>query len=299
MRQGVEFIFEQVTHLQEDYFLTGFAPRPLFKASLFKKGVLRAYCYLHLSQEARAISLPQLPFGGIWILKQVNFELLEEWVAFIQLEVSRLNCQSLTFIQPPTAYEPFSDGIQYLLSKMGFTLDSLLNHQLLLGKEAMQQANCHFFSNKIMTDPQISIRTEQFEGLEPLERILRWNQLKGYSPTLSLERLSTQISQFPQRYYLISIHHQGKAVAHSVALQLTARSLFYAYSGFEPQAKIKNLGACMLEQLITLGLDLNVDFLDLGSSDLGTQANHSLIFFKSKFANAYQNKTAWTKQLIQ
>jgi hypothetical protein len=297
MKQGIEFVFEPISQVREDYFLTGFAPQPLYKASLFKKGILRVYCYFHKTVEGKVISLPEVPFGGIWIIDHVNFELLQEWVAFILIEVSRLNCHSVTFIQPPAAYEPFADAIQYLFFKMGFILENTLNYQILAGKNAIQQYNDFSFGKKMATNPEVRVLTKPLTESKPLENIQHWNQCKGYRPTLSLDRLMIQMAKFPSRYHLISILQEEKAVAHTVAVQLTSSSLFYAYSGFDSQASLKNLGACMLEQLIVLGKDLQVDFIDLGSSDLGHRVNHSLVFFKSKFANSYQNKTVWTKQL--
>ena len=64
-----------------------------------------------------------------------------------------------------------------------------------------------------------------------------------------------------------------------------------------PKITLKNGGELILHELFQLAVEQKVDFIDLGSSDLVEGANHSLMFFKSRFGNDISNKITWIKNI--
>ncbi|GHB34003.1 hypothetical protein [Mongoliitalea lutea] len=296
MNIGIDFKFEKVINQKEDFFLIQFSPQPLYKATIVKNGKVRAFCYISISIEKEAISLPNLPFGGVWVIGKVGSLILENWLAYICQELKNLSCKKLTILQPPLAYEHHSDLIQYIFHIQGFEFKSMVIHQMIEGKKNVQKL-AQEFGSKLSRNEKLEISYGPVISLEFLNQIQLWNQQKRYDSLIPIELLAIQISQFPERYFHISLNYKGNMVAHTLAVQLTSNSLYYAYSGFDSNVPVKNLGEYMLEYLVQLGKTLKVDFIDLGSSDLGKHANHSLIFFKSKFSNTYQTKSIWSKNL--
>jgi hypothetical protein len=54
-------------------------------------------------------------------------------------------------------------------------------------------------------------------------------------------------------------------------------------------------GDFLLLELFLLAKDQKVDFIDLGSSDVGECPNYNLMFFKSRFSNEISSKMTWYK----
>lgn len=299
---GYQLVISSSRETEKDYFLANipvFATGEQFDFCLVKKDTIKATITLAFTDDGEAISLPGVPFGGFWIKEQFGSEILDIFIKSVLKELGTRGISRLKLHQAPKPYEATVDQINYLLFKNGFQLDSVLSHQFLIGrkkiKKLIQKSNPKIQSKIKALNLKSTHGSISSFGF--LEQIKNWNQQRGYQVNYDEKRLIQQVSEFPDRYFLIQIYERGNAVGLCLAVKLTSNSLYYFLSAFDPKSTLKLGGELILNELFLLANEQKVDFIDLGSSDLVDKANHSLIFFKSRFSNDISNKTTWSRDI--
>ncbi|GAB3217461.1 hypothetical protein J0A67_00475 [Algoriphagus aestuariicola] len=264
-----------------------------------KKGKVKASITFAISERAEAISLPQSPFGGIFVEISLSSAELEKFVKAVVEELRRRQISLVKIVQPPKPYESGFDLINYLLYKNGFAQESVLSHQFFIGKKKIKKL-AKKEQSKFQTKAKemgAKVQAGPIQNFGFLQEIRAWNREKGFDANFDDKRLIAHVSEYPERYFLISVLKEDKAVAHTLAVQLTPDSFYYFLSAIQPRCALKNVGELCLFQLFQLAAEHNSNFIDLGSSDTDAGANHSLIFFKSRFSNDVCNKISWSLML--
>lgn len=264
-----------------------------------KKGKTKASITFAISDDFEAVSLPQSPFGGIFVEMSLSSSALELFIQAVVEELRRRHVRSVRIVQPPKPYEPNLDLINYLLFKNGFVQESMLSHQFFIGKKKIKKLvkkEQPKFQAKTR-EAGLKVQVGPIQNFGFLQDIRSWNREKGYEANFEDKRLIAQVADYPERYFLISVLKDGQAVAHTLAVKLLPDSLYYFLTAIQSKAALKGLGELCLFQLFQLASDQNSNFVDLGSSDTDSGANHGLIFFKSRFSNDISNKITWTLKL--
>jgi hypothetical protein len=264
-----------------------------------KKEAILASLTIALSPEGVAISLPKSPFGGIWSEGDLSSFALEQFIQELLSKLKEMGVHSIRLIQAPKPYVPQHDLITYLLQKSGFRLENMSSHQFFVGKEKIEEfvKNARPKYSLKIKESNLEIRVGSLQEFQFLYEIGDWNSQRGYEVRFDENRLISQVSDYPERYYLISVFHKNKALAHTVAVKLTEDSMYYYLSAIDPKTTLKGLGELLLFQLFQLAAEQKSAFIDLGSSEIESGPNHSLIYFKSRFSNDISNKTTWTRTL--
>ncbi|MDO9550950.1 hypothetical protein [Rhodonellum sp.] len=301
-KSDFKFSLEESDLPDHDYFLMNFHPEnavQYLRATLVKKGQLKAEIFLSVNDAHEAISIPNAPFGGFWIHESTSSESISFFIETLIISLKQRNVTSITAIQAPLMYCHHSDLVGYLLHSAGFEAKRILNHQFFEGKKKLKK-----FSLELVLKYQkktkslgLQVMVGNIQNFGFLKEIRSWNQYRGYVSNISESRLVQQVSSFPERYFVITIWEEGKAIAHALAVKLTSDSLYYYLSAIDPKSQSKIAGELIMVHLLKLAAEQKVSFLDLGSSDLEGQPNHSLMFFKSKFSNASENKIFWHKTI--
>jgi len=264
-----------------------------------KKGKTKASLTLAISKDLEAISLPQSPFGGVWIEDNLSSSALQAFLAALLEDLRQRKVTLVRIVQPPKPYELNGDLINYLLFKLGFGQESVLSHQFFIGKKKIkklvQQESAKYFSKT--KDLGLKILAGPIQNFGFLHDIKSWNQDRENDILFDHSRLISRVSEFPERYFLISLLKDGKAIAHTLGVKLLPDSIYYFLSATLPKSTIKNLGELCLFQLFQLASDQKLNFIDFGSSDSDSGANHNLMFFKSRFSNDISNKVSWILNL--
>lgn len=264
-----------------------------------KKGKVKIWITLAITSDQRAISLPNLPFGGFWCEKGLNSSILESFIEFLTGKLKARGVKSITIVQAPKNYECHSDLVNYLLFKLGWNLKNVLSHQFYTGSKKITKfllAEGPRIRRKLKA-AGLATSHHSISSFEFLKKIKAWNSQKGYESSLIEDHLVQQVSSYPERYFLLKLEKGEEVVGFVLAVLLTPNSLYYFLSGLDSTKEIKGGGDFLLFELFLLAKEQKVDFIDLGSSDLGARANHSLIFFKARFSNDISNKMSWSKEL--
>lgn len=265
-----------------------------------KKGKAVGSISFRFSDDMHAVSLPEAPFGGFFFYEKISSSSIDSFIKAVSKELVCQGMKSVTISQAPKPYELQADLINYLLFKNDFVQHGLLSHHFFIGKKKIKKLSRNEAVRLQAKSKGCDWRVSHapISNFSFLSNIRSWNQQKGYDVTIDENRLVQQVSQFPERYYLISLRNKSEVLGYSLGVQLTPGSFYYFLSALNPNVTIKNGGEIMLIQLFNLGAEKKVDFIDLGSSDLGREANHNLMFFKTRFSNDISNKVTWARQLI-
>lgn len=297
-----ELLVRPSSEVKQAYFLRNFETAGFLEHLEYrwaKKGKIKVSLTLAISKNREAISLPQAPFGGIWIQESLSSASLEGFIRAVLDDLRLREVSLFQLTQPPKPYEENLDLINYILFKVGFVQESLLSHQFYIGKKKIKKLVQKEQSKYVAKSKEsgLKIQVGSILNFGFLQDIRAWNQARGYDVRFDDTRLITQVSEFPERYFLISVVKGDKAIAHTLAVKLLSDSIYYYLTASEPKSPVKNLGEICLFHLFQLASDQKVNFIDLGSSDSGLSANHKLIFFKSRFSNDISNKVTWTFNL--
>lgn len=293
-----------ISTLKEDkeYFLSNFQSESFQDQLDFiwdKNQKAKASITFAISKSGEAVSLPQAPFGGFWIHDSLSSSSLEAFILAVIEEMSHRGIQSICLTQSPKPYEPQFDLINYLLFKNGFEQTKVLSHHFFLGKKKIKKL-VQKESTKLQKKSRnsgLNISHSPISNFGFLKDIRLWNTQKGYEVAIDENRIIQQVSEYPDRYFLITMSKNEEAIGYSLGVKLTSDSIYYFLSAINPKISVKNGGELILYELFLLAVEEKVDFIDLGSSDLAEGANHSLMFFKSRFSNDICNKITWVKKI--
>lgn len=288
--------------IQKDYFLSnlereGFAE---FLDFCFEKnGKTKISISIAITTDGQAVSIPKAPFGGFWCAKGVSSDTIENFIENLQTELKLLEVKHLRLTQAPKPYEPFSDLINYLLFKLAFSQINILCHHSFIGTKNIKKylRNEEPKIRKKLQASSLSISHGAIANFEFLKQIKLWNSRKGYQVDIDENQLINQVSEFPERYFIIQLNSQDGPVGYALAVKLTSNSVYYFLSAIDSSRMIQNGGDFLLYELFLLAKEQKVDFIDLGSSHTESGPNHSLMFFKSRFSNDISNKITWEKHL--
>lgn len=296
------FSFRELEGGEHDYFLAGlkFVPEATyFQCELYKKEQIKLEIQVALYPGGRAVSLPKVPFGGFWMYGNIISTVFVSFLKYLISFLKDKGAKEIEVTQPPCLYMPYTDWIEYFLQKEGFELVHMLNHQFFEGKKRMK-AELRVLSSKYtkkIKDNNLKVSLGNIQSFNFLNEIRTWNQARGYKITFDENQLITQVSTFPERYFVITVMQEGEPVGHALAVKLTSKSVYYFLSAIDPKSKAKLAGELIMVNLLKLAVEQKVSFLDLGSSEIEGKPNHSLIFFKSKFSNSSHNKITWRLKL--
>ena len=286
--------------LAKDYFLANIPASGLQYVHFEdqKKGKVKIWITVVITHDDHAASLPNSPFGGFWCEKGLNSTALEKFIEMVTEYLKARGVKSLTIVQPPKNYEPYSDLVNYLLFKLGWDLKKILSHQFYSGSKKIEKY--------LMTEgPKIRKKLKAsglttshhpISNFDFLKKIKAWNSLKGYESSINEDYLVQQVSSYPERYFLLKLEKGEQVLGFVLAVLLTSNSIYYFLSGLDSSKESKGGGDFLLFELFLLAKEQKVDFIDLGSSDLGDRANHNLMFFKARFSNDISNKLTWSKE---
>lgn len=287
----------------KDYFLAQIPPSDLgqfLDFYLVKKEKKKAWITFFIADKGNeAVSLPQAPFGGIWMESKLHSDQIDFFLNLVMGELRRRGVQQIEIIQAPKPYQENHDLMDYLLFKSGFQVQKILAQQFFLGKKKIkkfiQKEEGKFLRKE--KEAKINVYQGPIQNFGFLKSIQAWNKERGYDISIDESKLVRQVSEFPDRYFLISLEKEGVAFAHTLAVRLTKNSLYYFQSAINPKSSVKNSGEILLFHLFKLAAELGVELIDLGSSDQPDSPNHSLLFFKSRFSNDISNKVTWVRKL--
>lgn len=267
---------------------------------LLKKEKEKAILKMVILQNGEAVSLPNLPFGGVWVSGQIHSEELQFFVKEVLQELQLRKCSAVKIIQPPKPYEKYSDLIGNVLFKEGFTPELVHSHQFFLGKKKLKSEVKAFSdrNRKSLHSLDLNVKIGPVQNLNFLKDIRNWNSERGYLTLFDENRLIHQVSVFPERYFRISLMQRSEAIAHCLAVKLLPDSIYYYLSAIRPNSNISNGGDLLLQSLFQLAAEQKTEFIDLGSSEVDSEINSGLMFFKARFSNDVSNKVTWTRRFF-
>lgn len=287
-----------------DYFLRNF-PIQGFSDQLdflwIKKGKVRASISFAISKEGEAISLPQSPFGGFWLEESLSSEAMEGFIRAMMQEFSKRGITQLSITEAPKPYSSSNDLVNYLLFRCGFEQKEVVCHHFFIGRRKIKNLVLKERPGFLLKEKEAGVKViyGPIQNFGFLEEIKSWNLQRGYSVNLDENRIVQQVSDYPGRYFLITILKNKEAIGHSLCVKLTSDSLYYFQSALNPKVPLKNGGELIFHKLFQIAVEQKAEFIDLGSSDLEMSANHSLMFFKSRFANDISNKITWRYKILK
>jgi hypothetical protein len=269
----------------------------IYKCCLLKKDKTAVKIFFAVSGR-QIISLPDAPFGGFWSEQPFSAVAFLDFIKHLSAFFKKKGFQSMSIIQAPCLIEPKSEYFEYLLSQVSFQPTSTLYHLMSKGKQIIAEKAQYLTLNYAdrMCRHHFTFKIDLVLDCKFLQKITEWNLKRGYAITWSAEKLEKDIQSFPSKYYVITVFRGDEPVGYVLAVRLSTSQLYYFLSAINPENQYVYTGEFLMMGLFQLAASLEIDTLDLGSSQLGSIPNFSLLHFKKRFSNAGGNKVTWTKK---
>ena len=187
---------------------------------------------------------------------------LEAFMMAVIEELEGRGIKSITITQAPKPYQPYADLISYLLFRSGFVQEKVVSHQFFIGRKKLKKLAQKEFSKlqakSKNSDLQVSHSSISNFGF--LKEIKSWSTQKGYGIAVDEKRIVQQVSEYPHRYFLITLSKNAEPIGYSLGVKLTSNSLYYFLSAINPKITVKNGGELIINELFQLAVEQKVDF---------------------------------------
>ena len=264
------FTREDYLHVNSDVDILNFNHEDSFINYVIKNSV--AYCPYQSS-----FSL----FSG-----KLHIEIIFKFIESLKGKVTKVS-----FTLPPLFYLEAKDQLNVLLDA-GFKITRIEIAQFIPEITNLKSGLNAGNKNLINKKDQIEIETRQLsinELDECYEMLLENSHLKGYSLTMTKERVHLLMKTFPSHFLLYGTYLKGELIATSVSIRISNQILYqYAWAHKEDYKKLSPL--VYHNYFLSQELGTEVKQFDLGVSSLEGKINRGIFRFKKNLGASFSKK---------
>jgi len=293
------FLFNSLSYLAFNY-----CEDDLFSFFLVSHPQKEVLGEIHFVREKKktATSLPRSPFGSLDFKNGLDVVLIMKFMRKLTNWLTQRGFKHIRIRHYPAGYRPGKSKIfMFALQKLDYTISEVVpNHHINTDAYGLESK----FHNMEIRRLQKCRNADMICKEVPLKKMRDiYNFIKscrderGHDLSLSFERLHLLVQQFPERYKLFEVVHQGEVIAATIAVKVSDDILY----NFYPASSIRFNNYSPMVLLISYMYDYarNNDFnmIDLGTSSLKNGHNFSLIAFKERVGGQATLKYTFEKSL--
>ncbi len=254
-----------------------------------------------LIRDAKAISLPESPFGSFELNETITINVLNDFVCFIFERLQKKHVNNIEISTFPQIYEQQASAkINYVLSNNGFKiLATDINHHIPIeGNFKNRIISMQFRKLKKCKKEGLIFKEENLSKLEDIYFfILKCRNERGQILSMDYHQLRNATNCSPERYKLFSVFKEGERLAATVAVIVNEEILYNFYPASKLAFKALSPMVFLTEGLFDYCRRNDYKILDLGTSCMGNQPNTGLINFKEGIGGESSLKFVFEKSL--
>ena len=262
-----------------------------------KKSVEGKFCLV--IQENKGFSPFNAPFGSVDISKSIAPQILFDFLDFILVWAKSRGLKSLHIKNFPMCYDPY--GGELLLNayhQKGFLLENVdISQYIDINKDISFSQSAKL---KIIKCVKAGFLFEKMIGysIEEIYTLIKRNrQKKGYPITITLEKLTEQVNNSPDRYLFFSVKDGTKLISVSICVVVNKDIIYdFAHAHSENYNKFSPV-IYLIDGICKYCKEKGVKILDLGLSTSNSEVNRGLYDFKSRLGTRPSIKLSFTKFL--
>lgn len=266
-----------------------------------KNKVLCAEVHFHVDGPY-ATSPLKAPFGSYVFSANLPAEIMFDFILFVDERLHARGVKQVTIKSPPVFYAPQQSALLHpLLVNIGY---GVYHAEI----SSFVSVNEEKFSERI--DPWEKRKLKKARQAELVSRILHTEHIesvytfisqcrkeKGYSLSMTWQQIEKTVSAFADRFVLLGVFDQDTLAAAAVAVKVTDEILYSFY--YDHQSVYDHLSPAVMltEAAYDYCRNVQMKWLDLGTSAIDNKPNFSLLNFKLRLGAAPSPKYTFIRYL--
>ncbi len=266
-----------------------------------RKEILAAISFQILDNNA--VSLATAPFGGFSISSNDDNDLIKNLLKSIIADLKRLKYNAIVIkLAAPFYIGDFYPKLMESLSSFDFIKKNrAINHHIEVSKDALEikmssmeqrkLRKCVAADFKFISEPRARLSNIY-------DFIAKCRAEKKQSLSMSLQDIENAVSQYPNSYLLFSIMNQDEIIAASICVVVNHKVLYNFYPASKHSYNSYSPTVFLLSNIYKYCQENGFEYLDLGTSMLGSSPNKGLVQFKKSMGGISSEKLTYQLTLI-
>lgn len=259
---------------------------------------------IHMHVETGEAASPyRSPFGSYLFSDAVTETVLTEFVTYCESRLIGKKIKSIVLKNQSEIYSTEKNMLLLrVLDKLGYTLTKEETSAVISVSGKPFESGLHKSEKKRLRKCRESALTFEIMPIEQLQKIYIFleacREEKGYALSMTFEEIKKLAKTFPERIILSAVIDKNQLVAANISIRVYNHVLYNFYhdhtSEYDPLSPVVLLN----EGLYLLCQKNKIQFLDLGTSNVGDKLNESLLNFKLNLGAKTSRKFTFTKKLV-
>ena len=243
-----------------------------------------------------AVSQSQAPFGSFQGA-QVDHENLKAFLDHIEKELSSSGIRELTFHHPASIYRQ-GKGWALLLATNGYSCQSVTNHHLEVVQNNFYQRLHSMHRRKVKKCQHLNFKVFEMNAVaEIYEFIAHCRDQRQQILSMTAEEFIQVVKSLPTHFMLSGMLDGNTLAAAMITVKYNPHVWYNFYPAHDLNYHKISPMISLIGNIYTAGFREGIKYLDLGTSQLGDQANEGLLRFKTRIGGIPSYKVICSKQL--
>ena len=259
-------------------------------------------CYFNQNADGTWTSPLKGTYAGPRISGKVSDSEYHNAVLLFEKELKSRGATKIEYVLPPNYLEPsLSTLTSYALWSSGYHIERMdMNYHIEITKPHLSS---HLSTSKRRTlnklsNEQFSLELLDHDKLPDVYRLLTLNRSSlGVKLSMELADLRSLCEKFENRVLLFGLKASDELMSAAFCLQINQAAMYVFYWGHHPEADVRDPITPLASFIYEYCFHNGIQFLDLGTSTIGSEPNWGLIFFKKSLGAKESMKLRFSKEL--
>jgi len=242
-------------------------------------------------------------YGSYISSTSISEKELDEFVDFTESKVRASRVKSIILKNPPVLYSPGEcQLLNQVLTKRGYHIDLEEISVIIPVTDKSFESGLHRSEKKRLRKCRESNLVFSMISLDRLPAIYEFlvtcKEKKGYTISLTLEELAKVSSAYPDLFFLSQVTLNDEVIAANISIKVNRKVLYNFYHDHSDSYDLLSPVVFLNEGLYLFCQQQGLKMLDLGTSMLKRDINHTLLDFKLRLGGVPSSKFTLVKSIL-
>ena len=246
-----------------------------------------------------AISLQKAPFGGLMSAATLSSQTLSTWWTQAEEELAKKGAKEIIIHQPPHIYGDDHAGF-YTTAGFKKYRDRLYHAIAISPKKSWLEQASTMEKRKWKKCEKVGAKWVEVKGAERMnlvEKLLFWRSSDEKPASLRIADIENAMVELPKHYHVFGVKLNGEWVAATLAVLASEMVLYHFIPASHPDYKTYSPMVFLVEGLYRKAQEWQLNWIDLGASEVLGQPKSSLIHFKEQIGGKPCHAYSWKKSV--
>lgn len=249
-----------------------------------------------------AVSMATAPFGSISLFDEVDFDILSDFLNYIETQLRSRGVQNIKIKHYPGIYHPLSnEKVISTIALSGFRTSSIDINQIIEITSQSFESIIHPMElrnlNKAKKEGIIFTEHPNTEAKIVFNSIDTFRRARDIPVNIELNSLMKLIDLFPLNYKFFSASMNNEMVAATICVKVNNSILYNFLPAHHSSFNMYSPLVFLIENIYQYASDNRIKHMDLGVSSLNNNPQKGLIRFKERLGSKSLSKLTFIKEI--